>query len=469
MKCSIFHRIIGIIILLIISLASYSQIFTKPNDSWGTTQNRGNPDSTQYVPTFPSAPVDSMGLHSQGFNGAGQKLKKAAIYYDSTHHKGYFWDPSSKIWILIGAGTGQNIGNSDLITTANRHLSGSDRHTFSLDSLKEFFLNDSLGRAMIDVDPFNQFISIGGRNSSGQQSGFSLDGVDGQIFLSAANGIGIGSPVPAAPALFTLLQRADQGPFNTNLWWPVLNKIAGDTIATLQDVRTGNGLVTLQKTIDNGNVLSKTDTVAMGAFELRFTGTQLIRTLGPVFAAGPSYTGPVAFLGYSGNGTNAFGSVTLQEWTGSGTDYVSLQPPLNILSSYTLNLPEGNDGDTVATKAYARSIVSTAYIGPDTVTTITSGTSSTVPDGTNIIRFNNTSPLTYTLTLGTNWHSSHDLLIAFTSNGTITNGNPMVTLTVVNGSGHTQSFVVDPSGVTYKAGENIGFHLIGTVEQRVAK
>lgn len=105
----------------------------------------------------------------------------------------------------------------------------------------------------------------------------------------------------------------------------------------------------------------------------------------------------------------------------------------------------------------------------DSVVTITSGTSSTVPNGTNIIQFNNTTFLTYTLTLPTNWHPLHDLMISFTSNGTITNGMNMVNLTIVHGSGHTISFAVDPSGVTYNAGENIGFHLIGTVEQREAK
>lgn len=106
-------------------------------------------------------------------------------------------------------------------------------------------------------------------------------------------------------------------------------------------------------------------------------------------------------------------------------------------------------------------------VGRDTVTTITSGTSSTVPDGTNIIRFNSTSLLTYTLTLPTNWHTSNDLIIAFTANGTIANGGDMVTLTIVNGSGHTISQMSNPNGLVWHAGETIRYHLISTIEQRV--
>lgn len=106
-------------------------------------------------------------------------------------------------------------------------------------------------------------------------------------------------------------------------------------------------------------------------------------------------------------------------------------------------------------------------IGVDSVVTITSGTSSTVTNGFNVIRFNPTSVMsTYTLTLPATWHTSNNLLIAFTANGTITAGNPMVTtLTIVNGSGQTISQAVTPT--TAAAGEVIVYHLIGTVDQRV--
>ena len=122
----------------------------------------------------------------------------------------------------------------------------------------------------------------------------------------------------------------------------------------------------------------------------------------------------------------------------------------------------GTDGTLVVMDGWAGS---GGGVPTDVVTTITSGTSSTVPNGTNIIRFNPTGVLTYTLTLPTTWHTSNDLLIAFTSNGTIGNGSLMVNLTVVNGSGHTLSYNVNPTA-SYNAGEILRFHLISTIEQR---
>lgn len=107
-------------------------------------------------------------------------------------------------------------------------------------------------------------------------------------------------------------------------------------------------------------------------------------------------------------------------------------------------------------------------IGTDSTVTITSGSSSTVTNGYNIVRFNPTSVISsYTLTLPTTWHTSNDLLIVFTANGTITSGNPMVTtLTIVNGSGQTLSQAVIPT--TGNAGEIIRYHLIaGTIDQRL--
>lgn len=100
----------------------------------------------------------------------------------------------------------------------------------------------------------------------------------------------------------------------------------------------------------------------------------------------------------------------------------------------------------------------------DAVTNITSGSSSTVPNGTNIIRFNPASVIsTYTLTLPTTWHTSNDLLISF--GGTITSGNPVVTtLVIVAGSGQTLLQSASPS--TGSSGEIIRYHLIGTIDQR---
>jgi hypothetical protein len=105
------------IILLIIFAASFifsrAQVFTKPNNSYGTIQNRGSNDSTQYIPTFSTLPTDTFALHSQGtLNGGAQKLAKAAEYYDSLHHHYYIWDPSLKTWIQIDGGGGSVLWGS---------------------------------------------------------------------------------------------------------------------------------------------------------------------------------------------------------------------------------------------------------------------------------------------------------------------------------------------------------------------
>lgn len=104
-------------------------------------------------------------------------------------------------------------------------------------------------------------------------------------------------------------------------------------------------------------------------------------------------------------------------------------------------------------------------IGIDSVVTITSGSSGTVTNGYNVVRFNPSSVIaSYTLTLPTTWHTSNNLLISF--GGTITAGSPVVTsLTIVNGSGQTLLQSTIPT--TANAGEVIQYHLIGTIDQRV--
>lgn len=111
---------IFIVFAAVAAKAQYPQgVFIKPNNSFGTTIPRLNPDSTLYVPTGCGVPTDSTWLFSQGtsllFPGYGQKLRKAAIYYDSCGHHLYGWDPSLQNWHRIDSGSG---GSSfDSITT----------------------------------------------------------------------------------------------------------------------------------------------------------------------------------------------------------------------------------------------------------------------------------------------------------------------------------------------------------------
>jgi len=133
-------------------------------------------------------------------------------------------------------------------------------------------------------------------------------------------------------------------------------------------------------------------------------------------------------------------------------------------SAYSV-LVHGNDS---IRKEVTLSTLSTAVgAGPDSVTTITTGTSSTVTSGTNIVRFNLTATAaSYTLTLPAQWHSSRNLVILFTPNGSIPAGSPMITnLTIVAGTGQTLSQVANP--VTANAGSAITYRLVaGTIDQR---
>lgn len=80
-----------------------AQVYTKPNNSFGTIFNRGANDSTLHFPTGCGAPTDSTYLREHGIK---QRINTAAIYYDSCGHVGYIWDPAVRGWLLIGGGSG---------------------------------------------------------------------------------------------------------------------------------------------------------------------------------------------------------------------------------------------------------------------------------------------------------------------------------------------------------------------------
>lgn len=92
--------------LLIAFVYTNAQIYTKPNNSYGTISNRASIDSTLFFPTGCGVPTDTTWLNSQGFTGAGQKMRKFALYGDSCGNKAYLWIPSLQSWQLIGSGAG---------------------------------------------------------------------------------------------------------------------------------------------------------------------------------------------------------------------------------------------------------------------------------------------------------------------------------------------------------------------------
>lgn len=99
-------------------------------------------------------------------------------------------------------------------------------------------------------------------------------------------------------------------------------------------------------------------------------------------------------------------------------------------------------------------------IGLDSAyTTITTGGTYTISDDKNVVWINPSSgPITVTVNLPTNWHTSN--LVKFKLGGAITSGNPVVILTVNAGSGQTMVWSVPVSGATYNAGESLQFSKI---------
>lgn len=85
-----------LVIILLSSLAVQSQIYIKPNNSYGVIQNRGRDDSTRLIPTFCGAPAGKASLHS-----IDQKM--SALYYDSCGRRFYVYNPSDSSWTKLGA------------------------------------------------------------------------------------------------------------------------------------------------------------------------------------------------------------------------------------------------------------------------------------------------------------------------------------------------------------------------------
>lgn len=110
---------IGIAALVISSFSVSAQRYQYPNPgTWGTISHRPAADSTFFFPTGCGIPIDSTWLFSQGFTGAGQKLKMAAQYYDSCGHHMYLWDPSLQLWHIADSTSGG--GSTDTTSLSTR-------------------------------------------------------------------------------------------------------------------------------------------------------------------------------------------------------------------------------------------------------------------------------------------------------------------------------------------------------------
>lgn len=131
-----------------------SPIIARPNNSYGGAVNRSIIDSTLYFPTACGVPTDTTWLFSQGTNplfpGFGQKMRMAAMYYDSCGHHEYVWDPSLQAWHVTDAGGGSGSGFSIRMLTSSNFFSSASCALPQLnnDSL-QIFWND-LGRFLVE-------------------------------------------------------------------------------------------------------------------------------------------------------------------------------------------------------------------------------------------------------------------------------------------------------------------------------
>lgn len=104
-----YRAALGAVVFILLSFCANAQIFQYPNlGNFGTGGHRDDHDSVVYLPAQCGAPTGIADLHSSGFNGFGQKIKRIAILGDTCGHHVYWWDPSNSTWSRLdggGAGT----------------------------------------------------------------------------------------------------------------------------------------------------------------------------------------------------------------------------------------------------------------------------------------------------------------------------------------------------------------------------
>lgn len=92
-----------IFLFALIPCFAKSQVYVKPNNSFGNVANRNQQDSTLHYPTGCGIPTDTTFLRE---HGGKNNPKMSAIYYDSCGHHEYIWDPSAKAWHVADSSAG---------------------------------------------------------------------------------------------------------------------------------------------------------------------------------------------------------------------------------------------------------------------------------------------------------------------------------------------------------------------------
>lgn len=126
-----------LVIMLLSSLAVKSQIFIRPNNSYGVTYNRLRADSSLLFATYCGVPVGTAGLHS-----INQKM--SALYYDSCGHKLYVFDPSDSTWSIAGSGALSRFGIEDATSSTDRY-NNMKGNAIEVDSASAVILNSMAG------------------------------------------------------------------------------------------------------------------------------------------------------------------------------------------------------------------------------------------------------------------------------------------------------------------------------------
>ena len=162
--CSMRVKLFQILIILLLSNVAYSQGgWIQPNVNYGTKQFRISLDSTIFLPTGCGAPSGTSSLHAYN-------LKKAAFYYDSCGHKGYFFDPALSLWLTSGGGqtlqqtlqSGSTININDTIKYINQPYTGyANSFNLLLGKYSQFNIGDSAtGWNYVSYTPNNSYSSI---------------------------------------------------------------------------------------------------------------------------------------------------------------------------------------------------------------------------------------------------------------------------------------------------------------------
>ncbi len=144
--CCMRVKIFQLLIILLLSNLAYSQGgWLQPNMNYGIKQYRISLDSSIFLPTGCGAPSGTASLHAYN-------LKKAAFYFDSCGHRGYFFDPSTSIWVASGGGqtlqqtlqTGSTININDTIKLINQPYTGlANSFNLLLGKYSQFNIGDS--------------------------------------------------------------------------------------------------------------------------------------------------------------------------------------------------------------------------------------------------------------------------------------------------------------------------------------